>query len=58
MDENDACLHSQIGNPEGDDQPNKKYIDPRKWLHLGERGMAARVARAFKDLGASGNFEF
>ncbi len=25
-------LRSQIGNPEGDDKPNKKYYDPRKWI--------------------------
>ena len=58
MDDKDAYLRSQIGNPEGDDQPNKKQIDPRKWLHLGEQGMAARVVQAFKDLGAFGKFDF
>ena len=29
MDEKGAYLLSQIGNPEGPDKPNKKYIDPR-----------------------------
>jgi fructose-bisphosphate aldolase class II len=58
MDDNDAYLQSQLGNPEGEDQPNKKYIDPRSWLHAGERGMAARLARAFEDLGAAGKFQF
>jgi fructose-bisphosphate aldolase class II len=58
MDEKDGYLHAQIGNPDGDDQPNKKHIDPRKWIHLGEQGMAARVTRAFEDLGALGNFDF
>ncbi|MCA9649766.1 MAG: class II fructose-bisphosphate aldolase [Myxococcales bacterium] len=56
MDAKDAYLHSQIGNPEGDDKPNKKHIDPRVWLHLGEKGMAARLVQAFKDLGAYGKF--
>ncbi len=57
MDEKDAYLHSQIGNPEGEDKPNKKHIDPRGWLHLGERGMATRLVEAFRDLGAIGKFE-
>jgi len=29
-------LQSQLGNPEGDDKPNKKYYDPRAWLRAGE----------------------
>ena len=49
---------SQLGNPEGPDKPNKKYIDPRGWLHLGEKGMTARLVQAFKELGAFGKFEF
>ena len=49
---------SQLGNPEGPDKPNKKYIDPRGWLHLGEKGMTARLVEAFKDLGSFGKFEF
>jgi fructose-bisphosphate aldolase class II len=58
MDEHDAYLHGQIGNPEGDDQPNKKHIDPRKWLHLGEKKMAARVVQSCRDLGAFQKFGF
>ncbi|HKU43081.1 MAG TPA: class II fructose-bisphosphate aldolase, partial [Polyangiales bacterium] len=58
MDEKDAYLKSQLGNPEGPDKPNKKYIDPRAWVHLGEKGVAARVVQACKDLGSFGKFEF
>jgi fructose-bisphosphate aldolase class II len=58
MDKNDGYLHSQLGNPEGPDKPNKKQIDPRSWLHLGEKSMAARLVQAFTDLGAPGKFEF
>jgi fructose-bisphosphate aldolase class II len=37
MDEkNHDYLQGQIGNPEGDDKPNKKYYDPRVWLRKGE----------------------
>ena len=58
MDEKGAYLMSQIGNPEGPDKPNKKYIDPRGWLHIGEKGMTSRLVQAFKELGAFGKFEF
>jgi fructose-bisphosphate aldolase class II len=58
MDERSAYLQSQLGNPEGEDAPNKKYIDPRAWLHLGEKGMAARLVDAFKDLDSFGKFDF
>ncbi|MFB0939231.1 MAG: class II fructose-bisphosphate aldolase, partial [Urechidicola sp.] len=43
-------LKSQIGNPDGDDVPNKKYYDPRKWLREGELTFKARLKQAFEDL--------
>jgi len=49
---NKAYMQSQIGNPEGDDKPNKKYYDPRKWLRDGQKTLVARVEVAFKDLNA------
>ena len=45
-----AYLKTQIGNPEGDDQPNKKYYDPRKWLREGELTFVKRLTQAFEDL--------
>ena len=45
-------LQGQIGNPEGEDKPNKKYYDPRKWLRAGQEGLVERVVQAFKDLNA------
>ena len=45
-------LQSQIGNPEGDDKPNKKYYDPRKWLRAGQESLVKRVEQAFADLNA------
>lgn len=45
-----AYLQSQIGNPEGDDVPNKKYYDPRKWLREGEKAFVTRLKKAFEDL--------
>ena len=43
-------LQSQIGNPEGDDAPNKKYYDPRVWLREGEKTFVSRLKKAFEDL--------
>ncbi len=43
-------LQAQIGNPDGDDVPNKKYYDPRKWLRAGEVSMKERLVQAFTDL--------
>ncbi|MFA8300952.1 MAG: class II fructose-bisphosphate aldolase [Hyphomicrobiales bacterium] len=43
-------LQGQIGNPEGDDAPNKKYYDPRKWLREGELGLIKRLEESYHDL--------
>ncbi len=43
-------LKSQIGNPDGDDSPNKKYYDPRVWLREGEKTFVERLKKAFEDL--------
>ena len=43
-------LQAQIGNPDGEDVPNKKYYDPRKWLRAGEQSFVARLKTAFEDL--------
>ena len=43
-------LRTQIGNPEGDDQPNKKFYDPRKWVREGELTFVKRLEQAFADL--------
>ncbi|MDX1470389.1 MAG: class II fructose-bisphosphate aldolase [Flavobacteriaceae bacterium] len=48
-DKNDY-LKSQIGNPEGEDVPNKKYYDPRVWLRHGETAFIDRLEKAFRDL--------
>lgn len=43
-------LRTQIGNPEGPEQPNKKYYDPRNWLRKGEETFEVRLEKAFEDL--------
>lgn len=45
-------LQGQIGNPDGEDNPNKKYYDPRVWLRKMEEGFVARLLQAYKDLNA------
>ena len=50
MNHNIDYLKTQIGNPDGQDLPNKKYYDPRKWLREGEATFKTRLKQAFKDL--------
>ncbi len=47
---NHDYLQTQIGNPEGEDKPNKKFYDPRKWLREVEISMVERLKKAFDDL--------
>ena len=43
-------LKTKIGNPEGEELPNKKYYDPRKWMREGELTFVNRLTKAFEDL--------
>jgi fructose-bisphosphate aldolase, class II len=43
-------LQSQIGNPDGEDKPNKKYYDPRECLRSAEINTVARLQQSFEDL--------
>ena len=43
-------IRTQIGNPEGDDLPNKKYYDPRKFLRESELTFISRLEKSFRDL--------
>ena len=43
-------LQGQLGNPEGEDKPNKKFYDPRVWLRAGQDSMIARLVQAHRDL--------
>ncbi len=58
MEEKSAYLQSQLGNPEGQDKPNKKHIDPRAWVVNGEKGITERLLEAYRDLGSFGAFTF
>ena len=43
-------LRTQIGNPEGEEKPNKKFYDPRGWIRKGEETFSKRLVQAFEDL--------
>lgn len=45
-------LQAQIGNPDGEDAPNKKFYDPRVWLRKGEENIVKRLEQAFEELNA------
>jgi fructose-bisphosphate aldolase class II len=49
---NEGYLQGQIGNPEGEDKPNKKYYDPRVWIRAAQVSMVARLQQAFQELNA------
>ena len=49
---NQGYLQSQIGNPDGEEKPNKKFYDPRAWLREGEKTLVDRLKIAYSDLNA------
>merc|ERR1719335_1878345 len=46
----EGYLQGQIGNPEGEEKPNKSYYDPRKWIREAEVSMVKRVEKSCRDL--------
>ena len=48
--EKEDYLQSQIGNPTGEDSPNKKHYDPRVWVRKAESAFVDRLKQAFEDL--------
>ncbi len=50
MVDNIEYLKTQIGNPEGEEKPNKKFYDPRGWMRKGEETFSKRLVQAFEDL--------
>ncbi|EOO02431.1 putative fructose-bisphosphate class ii protein [Phaeoacremonium minimum UCRPA7] len=47
-------LRTAVGNPDGEDKPNKKYFDPRVWVREGEKTMTKRVTEALNDFNTAG----
>ena len=50
-------LQGQIGNPDGEEKPNKKFYDPRVWIRKAEESMIARVGVSMEKLGSKGTYE-
>lgn len=48
----EGYMQGQIGNPDGEDKPNKKYYDPRVWLRKGEENFVKRLKQGFEELNA------
>ena len=53
---NEGYLQSQVGNPDGEDKPNKKYYDPRVWIRAAEESMMKRAHDSFKALNAANSY--
>jgi len=51
----EGYLQSQVGNPEGEDKPNKKYYDPRVWIRKAEEAMIKRADESFEFLNSKGS---
>lgn len=49
----EGYLQTQIGNPDGEDKPNKKNYDPRVWIRKAEQSFVKRLTEAFEDLNCS-----
>jgi fructose-bisphosphate aldolase, class II len=50
--QHEGYLQSQLGNPEGEDSPNKKYYDPRAWLRAAQTSMVVRLEQTLRELNA------
>lgn len=50
-------LQGQIGNPDGDDKPNKKHYDPRVWLRKAEESMVQRLEQCFAELNCLNRYQ-
>lgn len=49
---NKSYLQTQLGNPEGLHQPNKKYYDPRTWIKESQISISKKLSKIFKTLNA------
>ena len=54
---NREYLQGQLGNPTGEDSPNKKYYDPRVWLRDGEVSIKKRLIQAYEELNGINKLE-
>lgn len=54
---NEGYLQTQVGNPDGEDKPNKKFYDPRVWIRASEETMIARAKESFTALNAANSYQ-
>ena len=54
---NEGYLQTQVGNPDGEDKPNKKFYDPRVWIRASEDSMIARAKESFKALNSAHSYQ-
>merc|ERR1711936_93140 len=54
---NEGYLQGQVGNPDGEDKPNKKFYDPRVWVRASEESMIARAKESFKALNSANSYQ-
>lgn len=50
---NKDFLQTQLGNPNGYDQPNKKFYDPRIWIREGQKSVIKYLEKIFITLNAA-----
>lgn len=50
---NKEYLQTEIGNPQGENTPNKKYYDPRQWLRAGEENLKQKIIEYYETLNAT-----
>lgn len=53
---NSDSLHTQLGNKNDPDAPNKKFYDPRVWLRHAEESMSNRLLESFAQLNCIGRY--
>lgn len=54
---NREYLQGQLGNPTGEDAPNKKYYDGRVWIREGEVSIRKRLVQAYEELNGVNRLE-
>jgi fructose-bisphosphate aldolase class II len=54
---NKEYLQGQLGNPTGEDAPNKKYYDGRVWIREGEVAIRKRLIQAYEELNGVNRLE-
>jgi len=57
IEKNQDYLQSQLGNPEGQNEPNKEYYDPRSWLRPAEESVVEHIVEVSEILNSKGRMD-